>query len=160
MSDWHWLESTRELQREAFGKDVDGHFDPDDFADSIVMNHTALIVELSEFMGEVGWKDWSTPRGWFNRDAAIGELVDAAHFLANLLVRLDVSDAEWEKRYREKQDVNRTRQRSSYDTRVHKCPRCGRAYDDPGVECRPLQDVWPQSNAWCARDRTHVSEST
>lgn len=144
MSDWRWLASTYDLQKEAFGKDFEADFDPDEFADAIVMNHSALVVELSEFMGEVGWKDWSTPRGWVNRDNAIGELVDAAHFLANILVRLGVTDDEWEKRYRWKQDVNRTRQRSGYDTRVGKCPRCGRAYDDPGVECRP--------DSLCARE--------
>lgn len=129
------MASTRALQEEYFGRDLTIQ-DPDEFADAIVMNHSALVVELSEFMQEVGWKDWATPRGWVNRDAAVGELVDAAHFLANLLVRLDVTDAEWERRYREKQDVNRARMRSgTYTGRHEKCPVCGRSYDDVGVNC-------------------------
>lgn len=135
MSNWNWLASTRVLQEEAFGRDFTNQ-DPDEFADAIVMNHSALVVELGEFMNEVGWKDWSTPRGWVNRDAAIGELVDVGHFLANLLIRLDVTDEEWELRYRAKQEVNRNRQRSGYDTRSTKC-KCGRAFDDPGVTCIP-----------------------
>jgi hypothetical protein len=118
---------------------LDGRHDPDEFADSIVMNHTALIVELSEFMQEIGWKDWTTPRGWINRDAAIGELVDAAHFLANILVRLDVTDGEWEERYRIKQEKNRLRMRTSYDGVSNKCLRCKRALDE--VKFDPVSKI-------------------
>lgn len=162
MSDWCWLESTRRLQEDAFGVDFGVlNANPDELADSIVMNHSALIVELGEFMNEVGWKDWAQPRGWVNRDAAVGELVDVAHFLANILVRLGVSDDEWERRYRAKQDVNRARQRDGYDARKDKCPRCGRAYDDPGVECQRLITFDGRANArrgssWCARDNQYV----
>lgn len=160
---WGWLNSTRRLQEEAFGKDF-SKFDPDDFADAVVMNHSALVVELGEFMQEVGWKDWATPRGWVNREAAVGELVDAAHFLANILVRLDVTDEEWERRYRAKQEVNRRRQANGYTGR-NKCPGCYRSYDDVGVECRdqePLVSFGDTQNeaaieqfhaAWCAVTR-------
>jgi hypothetical protein len=130
VSDWNWLASTRALQAEAFGKDFSKSLDPDEFADSIVMNSMALIKELGEFMDEVGWKDWTAPRGWVNRDQAVGELVDVGHFLANLLVRLDVTDKEWEERYRAKQQVNRNRQRAGYDGVSDKCPNCRRAHDD------------------------------
>lgn len=133
---WRWLLSTRNLQEQAFKVDFEElQRDPDALADSIVWNYTALVVELGEFMNEVGWKTWATPRGWVNRDAAVGELVDAAHFLANLLVRLDVTDDEWELRYRQKQEINRRRQANGYDGRSGKCPGCYRSYDDPGVEC-------------------------
>lgn len=142
MTDWKWLESTRKLQEESFGVDLNAGVDPDEFADAVVMNHSALIVELSEFMQEVGWKDWATPRGWVNRDAAVGELVDAAHFLANLLIHLRVTDAEWEDRYRAKQDVNRRRQRAGYDGVTGKCPTCRRSYDD-NIPCRPGTDDDP-----------------
>lgn len=98
-------------------------------------NYAALTVELAEFMQEVGWKDWATPRGWVNRRAAVGELVDAAHFLANLLCALDVTDNEWEESYRLKQEVNRQRQRDGYDGVSGKCPICHRSYDDPTIGC-------------------------
>jgi hypothetical protein len=110
--------------------------DPDELADYVTENHSAAVVELSEFMQEVGWKPWATPRGWVNRDAAIGELVDVAHFLANLLCALDVSDVEWQARYRAKQEVNRRRQRDGYSGRA-KCEVCGRAFDDVDVTCQP-----------------------
>lgn len=136
MSTWNWLASTRALQEEYFQREfpID---DPDELADYLVSNHTALIVEMSEFMGEVGWKDWATPRGWVNREAAVGELIDVGHFLANLLCALGVTDAEWEARYRDKQEVNRQRQRDGYDGVSGKCPQCHRAYDDSGVTCTP-----------------------
>lgn len=138
MSNWNWLASTRALQEEEFGRNFENQ-DPDEFADAIVMNHSALICELSEFMDEVGWKDWAAPRGWCNRHQAVGELVDAAHFLGNLLVRLNVTDAEWEERYRAKQEVNRQRMRASYDGVSNKCLRCKRALED--VEHDPVSRI-------------------
>lgn len=162
---WRWLESTRWLQEEVFKKDFSKPLDPDEFADEIVLNYAALTVELGEFMQEIGWKNWATPRGWHNRDAAIGELVDAAHFLANVLIHLDVTDDEWERRYREKQAINQQRQANGYTGR-NKCPGCHRAYDDVGVECAdqrvvaPADDLWNDGpakttviDAWCAVKR-------
>lgn len=153
---WRWLASTRDLQEEAFGITFPRVPDPNELADAIVMNHSALVVELGEFMNEVGWKDWATPRGWINRDAAVGELVDVAHFLANILVRLNVTDDEWEQRYRAKQDVNRRRQRAGYDAREGKCPRCRRSYDDPSVECWDVSEGPASGAKWCARDSEFV----
>lgn len=138
MTRWNWLASTRALQAEYFQREFP-ITDPDQLADYVTEQHSALVIELSEFMQEVGWKPWATPRGWVNRQAALGELVDAGHFLANLLCALDVSDAEWEDAYRRKQEVNRQRQRDGYDGRLDKCWRCHRAYDDPGTQCRPTE---------------------
>jgi dimeric dUTPase (all-alpha-NTP-PPase superfamily) len=137
------LASTRALQAEFFKREFPIQ-DPDELADYVLENHTALVVELGEFMQEVGWKTWSAPRGWVNRRAAVGELVDVAHFLANLLCALDVTDNEWEELYRLKQEVNRQRQRDGYDSSVTKCPNCRRAYDDPGVKCHPESDHGPR----------------
>jgi hypothetical protein len=134
--EWRWLASTRVLQREAFGDDV-WPKEGEALATSVIENVTSLVAELSEMLHEVGWKPWATPRGWINRDAFVGELVDVGHFLANLLVAAGVTDAEWEARYRMKQAVNLERQRRGYDGVSGKCPRCGRSYDDPGVSCFP-----------------------
>jgi hypothetical protein len=140
---WNWLASTRALQEEYFRR-VFPITDPDELADYVTENHSAAVIELSEFMQEVGWKPWATPRGWVNRDAAVGELVDVAHFLANLLCALDVSDAEWEHLYRRKQEVNRQRQLSgTYDGVSGKCPVCRRDYADVGVTCTPAHDREP-----------------
>lgn len=155
MSEWRWLESTRRLQEEVYGKRFDVEGRPDDLADALMENYAAACVELGEFMQEVGWKSWAAPRGWVNRDAALGELVDAAHFVANLLVWLKVTDEEWERRYRAKQDVNRRRQASGYDGRSAKCPRCHRSYDDPGVACHP-GDAATNVGTWCGRDHVLI----
>lgn len=126
---WRWLESTYALQQEAFGIEPDA-LEGDEFADYITLNCTALLVELGEFMQEIGWKTWAEPRGWTNRDAAVKELIDVAHFLANLACALGLTDEEWEERYRAKQDTNRRRQTDGYDGVSSKCPGCRRALDD------------------------------
>lgn len=145
---WNWLASTRTLQEEYFGRKFPVR-DPNELADYVTENYAAAVVELGEFMQEVGWKPWATPRGWTNRDAALGELVDVGHFLANLLCALDVSDAEWEHAYRAKQEVNRRRARSGdYDGVSGKCWSCRRSYDDPTTPCTPARDPNPAACAF------------
>ena len=136
---WGWLASSRELQERYFGRDYNAlRTDPILLADTIMMNHTAAVVELGEAMNEVGWKPWATPRGWVNREAFIGELIDVMHFIANLLTAVDCTDEEYEAYYQDKQAVNRARMTSgNYDGIKGKCPHCHRAWDDPGVLCRP-----------------------
>ena len=134
---WHWLAETRKLQIEAFGKDP-AQLRGDELADFVIWNHTALVDEMSEFLGEVRWKPWAKgDRGLADRHKAIGELIDAAHFLANLAVAMGATDDEWEQRYEAKMEINRQRQRDGYDNK-NKCPVCRRALDDPGVTCTAL----------------------
>lgn len=149
-SSWKWLESTKKLQEEAFGLDY-SKLKGDKLADYFVMNHTALVTELTEFMQEVGWKDWAQPRGWVNRDNAIKELVDAAHFLSNLACAIGVTDSEWEQAYQAKQALNRERQVKGYDGITGKCPGCKRSYDD-GIPCIPDTGRPPGGipNWWCS----------
>lgn len=131
---WRWLESTLDLQKKSFGYDFP--MTGGELGDFIRTNVTALIAELGEALKEIGWKPWSVGQGYLNREAFLGELVDAGHFLANLLVAVGITDEEWEAAYQRKQQVNRDRQAAGYDTRAEKCPACGRAYDDSGVRCR------------------------
>jgi len=131
---WKWLEETRKLQTQSFGKDP-STLEGDELAEFVIWNHTALIDEMSEFLGEIKWKPWvSSGRGTTNRDAAIGELVDVAHFLANLAVAMGCTDEEWISRYQAKMAVNAARQRDGY-TGENKCPVCRRALDDAAVLC-------------------------
>jgi dimeric dUTPase (all-alpha-NTP-PPase superfamily) len=138
VSNWNWLGSTYALQRDVFGRTLPIK-NPIELADFVVMNHTSAVTELSEFMDEVGWKNWTENRGWVNRDAAVGELVDVAHFVANLLCALGVTDDEWEQRYRNKQEMNKQRQRTGYDGVSNKCLRCKRALDE--VEFDPVSRI-------------------
>lgn len=144
VSDWRWLASTRELQRDAFDWDWDKIRERDDYLDvvatSVMQNFTSAVTELGEALAEVGWKPWASRR-FVNRDAFIEELVDVAHFLANMAVAVDCTDDEWEQRYQAKQQVNRRRQEDGYDGVTGKCPRCHRSYDGAGVTCRPAEIV-------------------
>lgn len=137
MSDdgWKWLASTRELQETAYGVDFTKRQEGNELADNLVHQGFALIIELAEAFGEVQWKDWAKDRGHLDRAAMLAELVDTGHFLANILVHLNVTDEEWETEYRAKQGRNRARQAAAggYDARRSKCPRCQRELDKPGA---------------------------
>lgn len=131
VSSWRWLSSTHDLQQNTYGQNLPKHGEA--LADYVLMNVAALLVEIGEASSEVGWKPWALPRGWLNREAFIGELVDAGHFLANMLVAVGCTDNEWETRYREKQTRNIQRQRDGYDGVSLKCHSCRRALDDVGI---------------------------
>jgi hypothetical protein len=143
---WNWLASTYALQRESFGMNLPLASNTNYLADYVTTNHSALVIEASELMDEFGWKPWAQPRGWVNRDNALKEAVDVAHFLANILCAIGVTDQEWEDAYRKKQEVNRQRQRAGYDGVTGKCLGCKRSYDD-GVDCTPGGDQVDEINA-------------
>lgn len=137
-SKWKWLESTRKLQETHYGLNYDV-LKFQHLADYIVTQYTALTCELVEFMDEVNWKPWMVDRRGEvpDRDAAVGELIDAAHFLGNLACALGVTDAEWEEKYQAKQERNRRRQESgSYTKAEYKCSDCHRELDRPGAITR------------------------
>lgn len=130
---WRWLASTLDLQRTAFGWDWDAIRKQNDYpevlARSLTENALAAHVELDEAMAEVGWKSWTTKRGWVNRAAFLTEIVDEQHFIANMLVAVGITDEEYEAAYQAKQQVNRDRMASgTYDGVSDKCPACKRAY--------------------------------
>lgn len=114
----------------------------------VTMNHTALIKELGEALDEIAWKPWSVDKDTFNREAYVKELVDAFHFLMNLLlvayephkmVGIDDLAFEFFRLYIQKAEVNRQRAESgTYDGKATKCSDCGRAIED-GAR-RVLQD--------------------
>lgn len=115
MNPWRWLESTRDLQRDAFGIDPDRDRNwPARQAERVKENFIAAIVELVEMLNEVKWKYWSHEEPWVRREKVLAEAVDVAHFLANILVSIQVTDDEWEEAYRAKQEENRERQRRKY----------------------------------------------
>lgn len=138
---WKWLQSTVALQADAYGHEFPKQ--GEDLGAWIRTNVTALTAEVGEALKEIGWKPWSTGQGYVNREAYLGELVDAGHFLANLLVAVGITDEEWEAAYQRKQQVNRDRQAAGYDTRAEKCPACGRAYDDAAVACHRPTSTMP-----------------
>lgn len=115
---WRWLESTAALQREAFGHDWEAIGRTDTHvAASLKDNIFAALVELGEAAREFSWKSWAQDLPFVNRRRLIEELVDVAHFVANCLLALGVTDDEWENLYRAKQQVNRERQQRGYSAR-------------------------------------------
>jgi hypothetical protein len=159
MSEWKWLESTKKLQEESYGVDFDA-LEGDARADYFMMNVTALLVEAGEFMAEVGWKPWAEPRGWVNRHEAVKECVDIAHFLANMLTALGVSDFEWETYYTAKQALNAKRQAEGYDGVSEKCPSCHRALDDVEVRIAPNGDQYCLCGAVLKRAEKELTPTT
>jgi len=143
---WRWLESTRELQSKFFDVDYEEFaVDGDALADYLHVQTTAAHCEITEFLDEIDWKPWMhTPRGVHDRTAAIGELVDLGHFLANMLCALDVTDEEWEALYTAKQRRNRARRESgAYTKEGYKCPGCSRELDRPGAVLNATVDDAP-----------------
>jgi hypothetical protein len=138
--EWRWLEETATLQREAYGVDP-STLEGAALADFVIWNVVAATDELHEMLDEVSWKPWVTERGHKDKAAAIHELVDVAHFVANLAVAMGCTDEEWTRIYREKMAVNRARQRAGYDGISTKCTQCGRALDDATTKC---------TTTWCA----------
>lgn len=119
-----WLDTTLHLQRTSFGINPPSLVGEEQ-ADYIRWNVLAATDELHEFLQECPvWKPWSSSI-IINRDAAVGELVDSMHFIANLLVMLGVTGEELTDRYKAKQAVNKKRQEDGY-TGNEKCPGCKR----------------------------------
>ena len=86
--DWHWLEEQRKLQIGSYGTDPQSLVGTER-ADYWTMMMYALEDEVHEFGREILWKAWAKNRGHIkNRNAALGELVDVAFFLGNLILTL------------------------------------------------------------------------
>lgn len=112
---WRWLESTDKLQRETYGfgnlyeSTVDGDNADPEVADYLDWNQTAAIQELAEAREEFSWKPWATDAPFVNRDRVRDEIIDALHFLGNMLTVMGVTDDELAEAYQKKQEINRAR---------------------------------------------------
>ena len=112
---WRWLESTDRLQRETYGfgdlyaSTMDGDDADAEVVDYLDWNQTAAIQELAEAREEFSWKPWATDPPFVNRDRVRDEVIDALHFLGNMLTILGVDDDELAAEYQRKQEINRRR---------------------------------------------------
>jgi hypothetical protein len=126
------LEAQRELQLHAkpLNRDPSKITDPEERAQFIKDMVLALEDELHEALGEVGWKPWAESRH-VNRDAYMGELIDAFHFFMNLMLVVDMTADELFLGYMEKRQRNKARWAAEGGyTGLDKCPGCKRAIDD------------------------------
>lgn len=122
------LYEQNELQINTYGLDF-GTMSDEEKIEQIKVNVLALTDELHEALAEVGWKPWASSRH-INTEALRGELIDAYHFLMNLMLLAGMDDAMVARAYREKHERNKQRQADGYDGMADKCPVCNRALDD------------------------------
>lgn len=155
------------FQRELYGVDV-GDLSPAERVQYVKDMVLALTDELHEALAETTWKPWATAEPTIDEDAFFGEVVDALHFLMNLMLvaRADSRPKDvWRElvtRYEAKNERNRQRQAEGYDGVSGKCPRCRRALDDEGVSCRHLDadDFFPERYLCAVTDRAYLSNGT
>ena len=102
----------RKLQVEKFRDPV--RLSRDEAIEFIRWNVLALEDELHEALNEIGWKPWASSKH-INREAYIGELVDAVHFLVNLFRVVGATPEEVLERYESKNAKNHRRQEAGYD---------------------------------------------
>jgi hypothetical protein len=125
----------RDLQRDTYGIDFEKMSDEDRMA-YVRNNVLALTDELHEALGETGWKPWATSRH-VNEQAYTAELVDAWHFLMNLLlvtgIPPEVLAGLFYTTYVFKRGVNEKRQVEGYDGVKTKCPHCKRDLEEVEV---------------------------
>lgn len=141
MSDYTFEDAMKDqwaLQVQSYKKDPTALSD-EERAEFIRWNVLALEDELHEALAEVGWKPWATSRH-LNREAFKGEMVDAFHFLMNLLLAADISAEEFLEGYQAKRRKNAKRQSDGYDGVSTKCPGCNRALDDDATKCAVVED--------------------
>lgn len=127
------LQAQYELQLKSFGNDPK-QLNDEEKLEWVRWNMLALMDELHEALAETGWKPWAKSKH-INRDAYVSELVDAFHFLMNLMLVVDCSAEEFLAKYFEKRGINADRQAAGYDGVAGKCPKCKRALDDTAVTC-------------------------
>lgn len=146
-----WLKETATLQQEVYGarysrfawvSDNDlaegtSHRRVQNLVDYVDVMFAATVHELVEMHDETSWKPWQHDDPYVNRDSVVKEIVDALHFLSNVLCAVGCTEAELNQLYTDKMKVNRDRQLRANGYRVK----------DPGVKCRvcsrALDDVEP-----------------
>lgn len=148
----------QDLQRRAYGHDA-GTMSPEELMAYIRDNALALTDEVHEALNETGWKPWATSNH-INTQAYLGELIDAWHFLMNMMlatgIRPEVLADRLYDGYMMKQARNAKRQLDGYDGVASKCPGCGRALDDTAVECR----LTGEGFTWCSKVERYITTNT
>jgi len=128
-----WLELQLKLQQTVFTDPRTYSEDPEARATFVLWNAFAACDEIHEAMQEIGWKPWATSRH-LNDAAFISEIVDALHFIGNMVLaaaeHLDETPEELAAKmwaaYQNKAAKNIQRQLEGYDGASDKCPICHR----------------------------------
>lgn len=113
----------REMQISHFGADPQ-ELQGEDRKRFVTAMAYSVVNEIVEATNEIAWKPWAATDK-LHRDAYIEEIIDAWHFMINMLLVANVSPEEFHMAYFMKAQVNKERQESGY-TGNDKCPECGR----------------------------------
>jgi len=133
-----WLRLQLQLQINAYDADPRA-LEGEDRTGFLLWNAYAATDEIHEALDEVGWKPWASSRHVYE-DRMLGEIVDALHFVGNMVLAAAGESKEspeqlaaklW-KMYQAKAGVNLQRQEEGY-TGLKKCPQCHR--DTPDNVC-------------------------
>jgi len=133
------LNMQSELQEKSYGQRIE-ELEGTERIQMFKEMYVALVDELHEALGEMGWKAWATSKH-FNEPAVQGELIDAWHFFMNLLILSGLDPEVMFEKYMAKHRKNQQRQEAGYDGVSTKCRGCGRALDDDAVECHESRSV-------------------
>lgn len=127
----------RALQEETFGYDFT-EMSIEERIQFIKDMSLAAIKEIGEALDETSWKPWYTGEPQINNKALTAELTDAFQFIMNMWFATQprmplvlMSDLMLTK-LKTKLEINRERARTGI---AEKCHHCGRALDDPAVDC-------------------------
>lgn len=107
-----WLERTKVVQEQVYGYDYATMSVADKSAYVQTMLFAAM-VELGECSREFAWKPWATDEAYLNREKLVFEIIDALHFLGDILVCLGVDGRELNHKYTVKLDENIARKKSN-----------------------------------------------
>lgn len=108
-----WLAHTKHVQQEVFGYNFDTMttVEKTEYLKNMVF---AAEREIDEITREFSWKPWAHDEPFINAIRILAEVVDALHFLANILVSLGFTDQDLWKAYCAKAEINAERQLEGY----------------------------------------------
>lgn len=161
----HMLNEQGQMQTDVFGFDFT-KMTTNERVNYIKDNVLALTDELHELLAETSWKPWAKSV-FINEEKAVGELVDAWHFMMNILIALtpqmsanDVAEL-FTRAYDAKHKINVKRQEDGYDGQSTKCPGCKRALDDisavePGLSVDNGKHIAIAMCVGCGTDVTDI----
>lgn len=126
-----------------------GELSPDERAHFFETMFVGTTSELVEASNEIGWKPWASSRH-LNREEYMGELIDAWHFLMNLFLIAEATEAEIRDKYFAKQKVNIQRQNKGYDGVTGKCAHCHRDILEVNGGIGKTLDTNYPGMSWCS----------
>ena len=135
------LVNQNELQLSAYGINI-AYMSQEGRVTFIKEMYIALGAELQEMLNEMSWKPWASAE-FFNTEEALGEMVDAWHFIMNILITVGYQHGVgpnelgslFAEKYYAKSRVNAERQENGYDGVSSKCPSCHREVTELPPSC-------------------------